>query len=53
MNALSEALEVGKHQERLYDGPMLKRIIAGLVQLIVTERKDHARELREVVAELA
>jgi len=52
MTIFEEAIEVGKHSDALYDGKTLKRIIAGLVQLVVTERRDHARELREIKEEL-
>jgi len=48
VNALEEAIEIGKHPESLYDGPYLKKVISRLIQLIVCERKDHARELQRV-----
>jgi hypothetical protein len=47
-NALEEAIEIGKHKDRPHDVATLKRVLAQLVQLVITERKDHARELRDV-----
>lgn len=52
MNALEAAIDIGKRSEVLYDGPTLKRALANLVQYHQTTVRDHARELREVKAEL-
>lgn len=51
-DALTEALEVQQHADTLYDGKELKRRLANLVQLVITERERHARELREIKGEL-
>lgn len=48
MTVLDEAREVLKHQYSLYDGPTLKRIIEGLVQIIDTERLAHRQRVREL-----
>lgn len=47
-NVLDEAREVLKHQYALYDGPTLKRIIKGLIQIIDTERLAHRQHVREL-----
>lgn len=52
MSVLDKALRVQNSPLTHYDEPSLRKIIAGLVQIIVTERKDHARELREIQREL-
>jgi len=45
VSALEEAIQVQRSPHTLYDGPTLRRIIGQ--QLIITERKEHARELAQ------
>ena len=51
-DALKEATAVLNDTTTLYDGAAYRKIIARLVQLIVTERRRSAEDLRELKREL-
>ena len=51
-DAIKEATAVLNDTTTLYDGAAYRKIIARLVQLIVTERRQHHEELIDLKREL-
>ncbi len=47
-DALTEAIEIQKNQHMIYDNPFWHRHNARLIQLIVTERRRHAEQLKDL-----
>lgn len=49
MNALDEATKFLNDKNCVWDQPTLRKVIAGLVQMLICERKEHAAEIRSIV----
>ena len=48
MDYISEARKLAASPLVIYDSKTLRQIIAGLLQILICERKQHAEELREL-----
>jgi hypothetical protein len=52
MDTLKEATKFLNDKNCVWDQPSLHRIISGLVQIITTERRRHAEDLRDIQRQL-